>query len=57
MKKYTIIPVLLLYMSTSFGQNFEEPKLSGNDSGRFSVKVGGDFALQYQILNHSRQTG
>lgn len=53
MKKYFIIPVLLLYVTTSFGQNFEEPKLSGSDSGRFGVKVGGDFALQYQILNHT----
>ncbi|MBN2213487.1 MAG: hypothetical protein JW723_04525 [Bacteroidales bacterium] len=53
MKKKTIIPVLLLYVMASFGQTFEEPKLSVDDSGKFGVNVGGDFALQYQILNHS----
>src|SRR4030042_1161595 len=53
MKKNFILPVLLLCGMVSFSQTFEEPKPSGDEFEKVNVKLGGDFALQYQILKHT----
>lgn len=51
MKKVMILLSALLIQVVAFGQKFEEPKLATNDD-QVKVKVGGDFAIQYQSLNH-----
>jgi hypothetical protein len=53
MKKNFIVAILILWTAAAFSQNFEEQKLTGDDFEKLSVKVGGDFALQYQILKHN----
>ena len=51
MKKVMILLSALLLQIVVFGQNFEEPKLETNVD-HVKVKVGADFAIQYQSLNH-----
>ncbi len=51
MKSLLIVLSALLISSWSFSQQFEYPKLS-TDNQEAKVKVGGDFALQFQALNH-----
>ncbi len=53
MKKKITIAALLFCTVAVFSQNFEEPKLTGDEFEKLNVKVGGDFALQYQILKHT----
>lgn len=38
--------------SVSFSKTFEEPKLDGSKFEKVKVTVGGDFAMQFQSLNH-----
>ena len=52
MKNTFILSVLLIITVSSYGQKFEEPQLTGDEFQKVKAKVGGDFALQYQILNH-----
>ncbi len=42
----------LLVVSMAFAQNFEPEKLNKDDFTDVKVKVGGDFALQLQYLDH-----
>ncbi len=51
MKKVLILLSALMVSVCSFAQQFEYPKLS-TDNDEVKVKVGGDFALQFQALNH-----
>ncbi len=51
MKKLLILFSALLIATWSFSQQFEYPKLS-TDNDEVKVKVGGDFALQFQALDH-----
>ena len=52
MKKATILLGALLIGATTFAQTFEPEPLS-NDFDKVKVRVGADFAMQYQSLNHS----
>jgi hypothetical protein len=45
----TIIFILSLYTT---GQVFEPEQITGDNFDKLKVKVGADFALQYQILSH-----
>ncbi len=61
-KQNAIMKRLLLFFSAgiifslaSFGQ-FEEPQLSGKDFEKKTVRLGADFAMQYQLLNHYADT-
>lgn len=52
MKKVMILVAMVLVQMYAFAQKtFEEPKLETNVD-HVKVKVGADFALQYQALNH-----
>jgi hypothetical protein len=51
--KKTILFAGLLWISVAlFGQQFEDPQLTGKKFDKVKVKVGGDFAIQYQMLDH-----
>jgi hypothetical protein len=52
MKKNMIVSTLIFCTIAIYSQGFEEPKLTSDEFEKLKVKVGGDFALQYQILNH-----
>ncbi len=52
MKKYFIILVSLLSCFNLFAQSFEEPKIDASTFEKVKVMLGGDFALQYQALDH-----
>jgi hypothetical protein len=52
MKKHMIISALLACTIASFSQGFEEQQLTGDKFENLNVKVGGDFAIQYQMLEH-----
>jgi hypothetical protein len=52
MKKATILLGALLIGATTFAQTFEPEPLS-NDFDKVKVRVGADFAMQYQSLKHS----
>lgn len=49
--KHLFFALIMLTSLTAFSQ-FEQPQLKGDDFKNLSVKLGGDFALQYQVLNH-----
>jgi hypothetical protein len=51
MKKF-LLALSLVIPFTAFGQSFEEPKDNSTTFEKPTVKVGGDFALQYQMLSH-----
>ncbi len=53
MKKLTLLTAIVLSTMSLFGQGFEEAPLSGDDFSKVKVKVGADFAVQYQGLNHT----
>ncbi|MGQ8338206.1 hypothetical protein ACUNWD_16760 [Sunxiuqinia sp. A32] len=52
MKKFAILFATLFVAMISFGQNFEAPKLNPEDFENVKVKVGADFALQLQSIDH-----
>jgi len=53
MRKLTSILVAILFFGfTAYSQNFEPAKISGDDFQELDVKVGGDFAIQLQSLDH-----
>lgn len=52
MKRTTLLLAAILLGIVTFGQKFESPKLNGEDFTAVKVKVGGDFAIQLQSLNH-----
>jgi hypothetical protein len=51
MKKSMII-LFMVALSTSLYAQFEPPQVKGEDFTEVKVKVGGDFALQYQGISH-----
>lgn len=55
MKKNVIILSGLLLSIALFGQQFEEQKIEITEFDGLSVKVGCDFALQFQNLDHSSE--
>jgi len=52
MKRTILVLSALLLTVFSFGQNFEKPQLDSIEFTKVKVKVGADFALQLQNLNH-----
>ncbi|WP_423128368.1 hypothetical protein [Gaoshiqia sp. Z1-71] len=52
MKKITAIFAVLLISISSFGQQFEAEKINADEFTDLKVKVGADFALQLQMLDH-----
>lgn len=53
MKKITLIMASMLLALVTFGQQFEAEKINKDDFTDVGVKVGGDFAIQLQYLDHS----
>lgn len=54
MKKFTLLLLSIITFSFfSLAQQFEEPKLNGEQFTKVKAHVGADFALQYQALEHS----
>jgi hypothetical protein len=51
MRKFLFI-LLIALTSSLYGQKFEEAKDNGEGFDKPSVKVGGDFAIQFQSLSH-----
>jgi hypothetical protein len=50
-RKLLLISAAVIFSVTAFGQ-FEAPQLTKDQFEELKVKVGGDFALQYQSLSH-----
>lgn len=46
-----ICGVALFLVSATYAQQFEMPQIGGEEFENVNARVGGDFALQYQILN------
>lgn len=55
MKLICLLFIVFAITQSAFAQ-FEEPQLTGDDFEKISVRVGGDFALQYQALKHEAGT-
>ena len=49
-KSICMMAVLLTSLVTVNAQNFEAPKLKADEFTKTNVKVGADFALQYQAI-------
>jgi hypothetical protein len=54
-KAITLLAVALLTAVSAFGQ-FEAPQDNGEGFEKTKVHVGGDFAIQYQVLKHEADT-
>ena len=54
-KTITLLAVALFTSMTAFSQ-FEPPQDNGEGFEKVKVHVGGDFAIQYQILKHEADT-
>ena len=52
MKKLLFFGLVISIFTMGFSQNFEEKKLDGNTFEKLKVRVGADFAMQFQALNH-----
>jgi hypothetical protein len=52
MKKILFVSVFAALLSMSANAQFEESQLKGEDFEKLNVRLGADFAMQYQILNH-----
>ena len=52
MKKQFVIISFCLYSITSYCQQFEAPHITDNKFEKVHVKVHGNFAMQFQGLNH-----
>jgi len=52
MVKAVLFSAGLLISSFAFAQQFESLQVNGDDFEQVRVKIGGDFAIQYQILDH-----
>jgi hypothetical protein len=53
MKRITILFMMLALVTNVFSQQFEDQKSDQPEFEKLKVKVGGDFAIQFQGLNHS----
>lgn len=52
MKKGLIFIAMALFAMVSFAQNFEQPKIDADKFEKVKVKVGADFAIQLQAIDH-----
>lgn len=52
MKRLLFLSVITAVISLNLNAQFEESQLKGQDFEKMKVRVGADFAMQYQILNH-----
>jgi hypothetical protein len=52
MKKLFLFSLFAAIISLAASAQFEEPQLKAQDFEKMKVKLGADFAMQYQILNH-----
>lgn len=52
MQRLIIFIYLVLISIFSFSQQFEKPKAESDDFEKVRVKVGGDFAIQLQAIDH-----
>ena len=52
MKKFIILIIATVVSMVSFGQQFEKAKLDASKFEDVKVKVGADFAIQLQMLDH-----
>ena len=50
-RTFFVIAMGFMFSALASGQ-FEESQIKGSDFEKVNVKVGADFAMQYQILNH-----
>ena len=58
MKKLFLISMVVLLAGAAINaRQFEKPQLDDKDFSKLKVKVGGDFALQLQMLDHSLPGG
>jgi hypothetical protein len=53
MKHSIVIAALFMLSMGLHAQVFEEPKINSEEFEELTVKIGADFALQYQALSHS----
>ena len=53
MKQLIATLAVIFFTMTAFGQDFESKQFTGEDFEKTNVRVGADFALQYQALSHS----
>jgi len=56
MKRILLISIFGAILSMSAMAQFEETKLKGEDFEKLNVRLGADFAMQYQVLNHHADT-
>lgn len=56
MKRVLLISIFGTILSLSALAQFEETKLKGEDFEKLKVRLGADFAMQYQVLNHHADT-
>ncbi len=52
MRKITLFVILSLFVTGVFAQQFEQPKLNPESFEKVRPTVGGDFALQFQGIDH-----
>jgi len=52
MKRSILIATAILVSVFAFGQTYEAPQIDGEEFEKVKVKVGADFALQLQMLDH-----
>ena len=52
MRKMMLLGLALFVSLGLFAQQFEKPQLDNNEFEKLKVKVGGDFAIQLQALDH-----
>jgi hypothetical protein len=52
MKPRFLVALYAALVSVSLNAQFEEPQLRGDDFEKMKVRLGADFAMQYQMLNH-----
>src|SRR4030042_7080698 len=52
MKKITLLIAESLFLFLSLSGQFEPPQDNGEGFEKLKVRLGGDFALQYQVLKH-----
>ena len=52
MRKIIVLSFLFFSAVAGYAQQFEEPKVESESFTKVKVEVGGDFAIQYQALDH-----
>jgi len=52
MKKIFFLSLINALLSVAAFAQFEESKLDGKDFEKLRVRLGADFAMQYQMISH-----